>query len=52
MVGEEATDGLVVCAVEIPLIARRATRTIHLNFVMSPMIAQVDDAARITLTPD
>ena len=27
--------------------ARRATKTIHLNFVMRPTIAQIDDAARI-----
>ena len=36
-----------VCAAEFPRIVRRTTRTIHRNFVMSPTIAQIDDAARI-----
>src|SRR5437899_4370458 len=47
MVCAGGADGVGVCAPEFLLIARRATRTIHRDFVMSPTIAQIDDAARI-----
>src|SRR5438477_11118953 len=47
MVCGGAADGVGVCAPEFLLIARRAKRTIHRDFVMSPTIAQIDDAARI-----
>src|SRR5438309_5165574 len=47
MVCGGTADGMGVCPPEFLLIARRATRTIHRDFVMSPTIAQIDDAARI-----